>query len=151
MANKRLPYNTPIDENSMYLVQYEFKNYIFCDIKLSKLKYMSGRAVIEMFNNGVQWLKASKLVDGENIGIMHTYKIMDQHGIFPNTIDHEILKFLGRDGECVFTPRVCSSNEFHVMTGNLENLLSDEDRAKLRENIDMFDKFWHGYIRDLAN
>ena len=150
MTNKRLAYNTPIDENSMYLVQYEFKN-DFCDIKLNKLKYLSGRAVIEMFNNGTKWLKASKLVDGENIGIMHTYKVMDQRGIFPNTIDHEILKFLGRGGECVFAPRVCSSNEFRATTGNLVNLLNDEERAKLRENIDMFDEVWHGYIRELTN
>ena len=143
MANKRLEYGTTIDENSMYLVQYEFKNG-FRDIKLNNLKYMKGSDVVKLFNKGIKSLKASKLVDGENIGIMHTYEVADKFGM-PRYDDggvyFKIATLLGKSKESDFVPRVCSSTRFrgfYETIATFEKAMTNEDRIELRKHIDEF-------------
>ena len=149
MANKRLEYGTAIDENSMYLVQYEFKNG-FRDVKLNNLKYMKGSDVVKLFNKGIKSLKASKLVDGENIGIMHTYKVADKFGLPPGGVCFKIATLLGKSKESDFVPRVCSSNCFRETFATFEKAMTNEDRIELRKHIDEFPEDERGWIMRLT-
>ena len=149
MANKRLEYGTAIDENSMYLVQYEFKNG-FRDVKLNNLKYMKGSDVVELFDKGIKSLKASKLVDGENIGIMHTYEVTDKFGLPPGGVCFKIATLLGKSKESDFVPRVCSSNCFRETFATFEKAMTNEDRIELRKHIDEFPEDERGWIMRLT-
>lgn len=149
MANKRLEYGTAIDENAMYLVQYEFKNG-FRDVKLNNLKYMKGSDVVELFNKGIKSLKASKLVNGENIGIMHTYEVTDKYGLPPGGVCFKIATLLGKSKESDFVPRVCSSNYYRETFATFEKAMTNEDRIELRKHIDEFPEDERKWITSLT-